>query len=193
MEDIIQGGNGFRTFQGGQGFGGGYGGMGLNFQRAFGSAAMYQGYGGYGGYQQAASAQGGTYGQGYDYSGYAQQPAFASPGYSGYTAQQGAFTAATGGSAGLTAAAALWRAIQDEQGRTYYYNTQTGQVGRVLFRGRIQSDDVCTSSVPAVEAVILMSLTLNPTLHAVTVGEAPWYVSVRAPSRGRQKTAVGLS
>lgn len=96
----------------------------------------------FGGYQQPYPMP--AYG-GYQnpYGGYPAQPQFpgaaagypgaaAAGGYGGYPgyADAGSYGAAAyggaGGAAAAPAAATVWQAIPDDQGRTYYYNTQTG-------------------------------------------------------------------
>lgn len=130
------------------GYGGGFGGPGMG-RGGFGGPGPYGGgpygpgpgaYGGYGGYPAAPAAYGG-YGGGYGGYGAGAAPAA----YGGYGAPAGGYGAggygagAAGGAAGGGAAGpaagggagggggSVWQALQDDQNRTYYYNTTTGQ------------------------------------------------------------------
>lgn len=101
--------------QAGAGYGGGYGGYG-----AIG------GYGGYGGYPQAAAAAYAGY-----YPGYGAYPYGVMGGYdpaaATAAAQQTAASAAQqAGTQQADATAGDWRAVDDGNGKTYYYNGKTG-------------------------------------------------------------------
>ena len=101
--------------QAGAGYGGGYGGYG-----AMG------GYGGYGGYPQAAAAAYAGY-----YPGYGAYPYGVMGGYdpaaATAAAQQTAASAAQQtGTQQAGASAGDWRAVDDGNGKTYYYNGKTG-------------------------------------------------------------------
>jgi far upstream element-binding protein len=111
--------------------GGGYGGYGAP------APAPYSGGGGaYGGAGYGQSGYGGAAGGSYGQGGYGAQAggyggAAGGSGYGGDGASGGAAGAAAGGYGGGAAAAApaassVWQAMNDEQGRTYYYNSQTG-------------------------------------------------------------------
>lgn len=141
VTDIINGGSGFLPTAaapyGQQGFGQPYGGYGAGYPGypAYGQTGSYPGYaasayagysapaaGGAGGYQQgyAGYAQPGQYaGGGYQQSGYAAPAAgqYSSQGYADQS-QQPAPAVVTGG--------ASWQELHDQQGRPYYYNSQTG-------------------------------------------------------------------
>ncbi|GBF99605.1 hypothetical protein Rsub_12069 [Raphidocelis subcapitata] len=112
----------------GMGGGGGYGmgprpgmhmgmmpygyGMGMPMGMGMGMGYGMQPYGAYGA-APYAGGYGGGYG-GYDASAY------------GGAAAAGGGGAAPGGGAAGAAGSSVWQAIPDDQGRTYYYNTQTG-------------------------------------------------------------------
>jgi far upstream element-binding protein len=97
----------------------------------YGAAAGYGGaYGGAAGYPAAQPAAAGGYAQPAGGYGTSTSPAAAG----GYGQQQyGDAGAAAGGyaqqapaSTGAPAGGSVWQAMSDDQGRTYYYNTQTG-------------------------------------------------------------------
>ena len=130
IEDIVNGGNGFRIFQqAGPNAFGGYGGYGVQGGQRPYNAGGYGagGYGGYqGGYQGGAAPQKGGYGGygGYDYAGgYGQQASYGSAA-GGY--QQGS-NYQQGGAVANMGANSVWQAVVDDQGRTYYYNSISGQ------------------------------------------------------------------
>lgn len=120
INDIINGGDGGL---GGGGRGGYGGGGGYPQQGGYGAPAGYgypqQGYGAPGGYMPQPQA---------GYGGYPQQ------GYGGYAApQQGGAQQAYGQNMGYqqhyaqpAADTSAWQGLQDGEGRTYYYNSQTG-------------------------------------------------------------------
>lgn len=120
------GGGGF----GGGGYGGGAGGFG---GAGFPQAGGYGAYGGYGAMPAGYGAYGayGGYG-GYGAGGYggAADPYAAAAG--GYGAAAGGYGAGGGGGGGGGArgggggSSGLWQELQDDQGRSYYYNTQSG-------------------------------------------------------------------
>lgn len=132
-------------------FGGPYGGppgpYGAPYGAPYGSpyGAPYGAPGGYGGYGAPYGAAAGGYGAaGYGQAGYGGAAAggYGQAGYgaaagSGYGGEGGGSQGAAAGSGGYgggaaaaaapaSASTSIWQAVQDDQGRTYYYNTQTG-------------------------------------------------------------------
>lgn len=105
---------------GGMPYGAPYGGYGAG---PYGGGGMMPGYGagpyggGYGGGAPGYGA--GSAGGGYDAAAYGASTA-------GAGQQQYAGAAAGGAAAGGASGSSVWQAIPDDQGRTYYYNTQTG-------------------------------------------------------------------
>jgi len=132
VEDIIGGGNGFRTFhQGGDqfgGMGGGFGGGRFGVQGQFGGQAGYGGgYGSGFGFQGGQGRPQGGFNQFEPYpGGYSSQQPYGGAGYP-YAQQPTAAGFAAAAAAAAAGASQVWQAVVDDQGRTYYYNSQTGQ------------------------------------------------------------------